>query len=246
MSKQWYCNGWLQKVETPNTEVHGHCDSTVDVFNHPIIMLWYQDGTYFLQVPVLTQLFPVCLQEGSHQMSQELGWLYGLQLPAVVVVPYSAFLCEKSPLVVPETYQNNWADQSHRMQQFENCQTWSWHSTLETDLQCCAYKSCSVSKVPYATKIKYEAITVLNVADPVHTTDSLILVPCINYQVPKNKVLYVISGFYNKVDEICTLLGYHYLLYNPEKGSSQYNAWLTHKLQTRKLSYSICLTCCAL
>lgn len=45
-------------------------------------------------------------------MSQELGWLYDLQLPAVMVVPYSAFLCEKSLLVVPETYQNNLADQS--------------------------------------------------------------------------------------------------------------------------------------
>ena len=107
------------------------------------------------------------------------------------------------------------------------------------------YKSCSVSKVPYAIKIKYEAMTVLNVADPTHTTDSLILVPCVNYLVSKNKVLCVISGFYSEVDEICTLMGYHYLLYNnPKKSSSQYNAWLTHKLQTRKLSCSNCLTCC--
>ena len=47
-------------------------------------------------------------------MSQELGWLYGLQLPAIVVVAYGAFLCEKLLLVVPETYQNNLADQSQR------------------------------------------------------------------------------------------------------------------------------------
>jgi hypothetical protein len=120
MSKQWYCNGWSQKVETPNTGVHGHCDcdSTVVAFIHLNITLWWQHGTYFLQVPALTQLFPVCLQEGSHQMSQELGWLYDLQLPAVVVVPYSAFLCEKSLLVVPETYQNNWAYQSQRCAAF--------------------------------------------------------------------------------------------------------------------------------
>lgn len=38
------------------------------------------------------------------------------------------------------------------------------------DLECCVYETCSVSKVPYAIKIKYEVITVLNVADPIHTT----------------------------------------------------------------------------
>ena len=53
MSKQWYCNRWSQKVETPNIGVHGHCDSTVVAFIHPTIMSWWQYGTYFLQVPVL-------------------------------------------------------------------------------------------------------------------------------------------------------------------------------------------------
>jgi len=102
-----------------------------------------------------------------------------------------------------------------------------------------------VSKVPYAIRIKHEVIIVLNVADPIHTTDRLTLMPCVNYLLPKNKVLCVISGFCSEVDENCTLLGYHYLLCtNPEESSSQYNAWLTHKLRTRKLSYSDCLTCC--
>jgi hypothetical protein len=85
----------------------------------------------------------------------------------------------------------------------------------------------------------------LNLADPIHTTDRLNHVPCVNYLLPKTKVLCVISGFHSEVDENCTLLGYQNLLCNnPEEGSSQYNVWLTHKLQSRKLSYSDCLTGC--
>jgi hypothetical protein len=77
-------------------------------------MLCWQDGTYFLQLPVLTQLFPICLQEESHQMSQELGRLYDLQFPALEVVHCRAFFTDKSLLILPETYPDNLAHQSQR------------------------------------------------------------------------------------------------------------------------------------
>jgi hypothetical protein len=122
-------------------------------------MLWWQGGTHLLQLPVLTQLFPVCLQEGSHQMSQELEWLYDLQFPAVEVLPCSAFSCDKSLPIVPETYQDNLAHQSQRC-----AATW-----MLSDLRL-IFKMrkrltvlCSLIKVPYAIKIKCEVITMLHV-----------------------------------------------------------------------------------